>query len=1172
MRVSSAAGVALICSAVVFRVTLPRTQARRWILSGLVLCGLLPAMTLGLGRGVPFENSLPVPFALEAGSAWMRPHAATLFALCCLGLGVLLAEFSERSWRWVTALVYAAGAVASASATYHSMHLDVAGRFMVLPAMSLPSTLSIGFVALALGLQVPGSALAHLATSRSGVARLFKGMVFAALLVPILSLIVRSAMEVDANLSRIDSITVHAMACVVVFGVSCLLLLESTIRAERARDAALEEARVLSIRLEEEVLQRTEQLQLTTVELRRMALAAQLTTNAVILTDQFNRIEWVNPGFERLTGYTLEEVVGKCPSELLHGPDTDSSAACRMRDALLAGLSYREEVVNYRRDGRPYWVAIEGHPEWSTEGKLQRFVSVQVDVTERRRMEQELRKAQARTQSMIEALPGAVYEFHRADDGHRSFRFFSQGLRDVCGIDADRALADPESLFRQVLPEDLQALNESIIDSARRLSPWEHRYRIKTESGEIKWLLGRSTPRRAEGGVLWTGLLVDVTRLKRLEDEAREAEQLLQDAGKLAKLGGWRLDPVVGRPVWTDETYRIHEIPVGSEVGLQQALEFYLPEDRARVIAAVEAAVSEARAYDLTTRLVTAKGKRLWVRALCRPEVRDGRVVMLHGVFQDVTEMRLAQERYEAAESRWRFALEGAGDGVWDWNIPTGTVFFSDQWKRMLGYSPDEVRHHIHAWESLVHPEDAPAVRAALQAALSGAQEAYSVETRLRRKDGTYCWVLDRGRVVERAPDGSPLRMIGTHSDLTKRRAEEEERRLLERKLGHSQKLETLGTLAGGIAHDFNNLLTGISGFIELALRSDSSTGEISDHLSQAKKGCATARDLVKRLLLFSRRAPESQRQVFSMRSLVQDTMPLVSAVVPACIQVRLDAGSGEDSVHGDPAQLQQVLMNLCVNAAHAIGECHGTISVAVATQALDADFIRRHAIELKPGNYLCLSVADTGCGMDPDTLRRIFDPFFTTRPQGEGTGLGLSIAHGIVHDHGGGLLVSSTPGSGSVFSVYLPLTNARPSSLQPVPTEAPVRVQGMRALLIEDDPSVSRFAEQALRRFGFVVAAYSRAAVAVARLEMEPANWSLVLLDLSMPGMTGMEALPRIRALAPELPVVLMSGDMERFGSGAWQKDPQVSLLNKPFTLAELEALVRARCAYAPDAPVHSA
>jgi PAS domain S-box-containing protein len=500
------------------------------------------------------------------------------------------------------------------------------------------------------------------------------------------------------------------------------------------------------------------------------------------------------------------------------------------------------------------------------------------------------------------------------------------------------------------------------------------------------------------------------------------------------------------------------------------------------------------------------------------------------GVLLDITARKQAEAGLHANEALWKLALESAGDGVWDWNLQSGEEFYSQGIKSMFGYTTDELPNFAEELDSRTHPDDLQQMQADRLAHFEGRASTYRNEHRVRCKDGSWKWVLSRGMVIARDADGKPLRMIGTHTDITELKQAEAHQRALEMQLRESQKMEAIGTLAGGVAHDFNNLLAAILGNLALAQEDVGAHHPARESLGEIQRAAMRARQLVQQILTFSRRQTQ-ELELQLLTPLVEEALGLLRSLLPAGVRLNARLPSTPLPVMADATQVQQVLMNLCTNAWQAMDNQAGDVTVAL--RVVDIDVAQALRLEgLTSGRYACLSVTDNGPGMDPDTLRRIFEPFFTTKPPGTGTGLGLAVVHGIVKTHRGAIDVSSAPGEGTRFDVYLPLAThaasvsdalSPPAAAAPVPAaEAPVP----HLVYIDDYDAMTFLAGRLLRKQGFKVTTFESGEAAIAWLTQHPGeSIDLVLSDQNMPGMSGVDVAREVRRLRPGLGVVIVSG-----------------------------------------------
>ena len=389
--------------------------------------------------------------------------------------------------------------------------------------------------------------------------------------------------------------------------------------------------------------------------------------------------------------------------------------------------------------------------------------------------------------------------------------------------------------------------------------------------------------------------------------------------------------------------------------------------------------------------------------------------------------------------------------------------------------------------------------------------------------------------------------------DITERRRAEITRRNLEAELFHAQKMEAVGTLAGGIAHDFNNILAAIVGNAEMAQIELPQDHPARQDIAEVQRAARRARELVQQILTFSRKQSPERRPVRTA-DVINDVLRMLRATTPSTIDLRsqiLDPGL---QIFGEPTQLQQVLMNLGTNAAHAIGDRHGVIDIRQTLVDVRKDAIHP---DLPPGRYVCLTVSDSGHGMDRQTLERAFEPFFTTKDPGVGTGLGLAVVHGIVKNHEGVVLVESKPDDGTTFKLYFPAIAGQTLGDSSPARDVP-RGAGERVLFVDDEPSLTDVTRRMLERLGYNVVAHESSTEALAAFRADPSAFDLVISDLTMPGMTGAQLALEMRRVRANVPVILSTGYLDRLDPDTARALHARELLIKPYTTEDLATAVR--------------
>jgi PAS domain S-box-containing protein len=588
------------------------------------------------------------------------------------------------------------------------------------------------------------------------------------------------------------------------------------------------------------------------------------------------------------------------------------------------------------------------------------------------------------------------------------------------------------------------------------------------------------------------------------------------------------------------------------------ATELYLdPADRA---AFQEMACGRGKRPYLECRMRRRDGSVIWVenRGVAVTDGRGG-VRYFEGTIKDVTASKSIREALERSERRFRTAFENAAVGMGLTGIDGRLLEANAALAAMLGYTPAELAGTDGA--DFTHPEDRAIRSQVFDDLLAGRIRWGSYERRLRHRDGSFVPTLVWAS-LERDADGRPLHFILIVQDISERkRAEENEkaRQRLESQLALAQKMEAIGTLAGGIAHDFNNILSVIIGNTNILELSEGLAPGDRECLRRTLAACERARQLVKQILTFSLRG-DQQRLLLNLKPLVKETFQFLQSALPSSIEVRQNILHSGGPIWADPTQIQQVLMNLCTNAAHAM-ESQESGVMEIRVEKVTAEGERdRFSPEADPGEYIKLTVRDSGPGIDPAIRDRIFDPYFTTKAPGKGTGLGLSVVHGIVRTAGGFIRVDSAPGRGAAFEVFFPLAGEETAAVAEAPPgEAERLPRGTETLLlVDDEKGLIDVTRQMLESLGYRVEARTSPVEALEAFRANPERFDAVVTDMTMPQMSGLSLARKLLEIRPELPVMLCTGFSDRTNEHKARAAGVREFAYKPLLLAELAAALR--------------
>jgi PAS domain S-box-containing protein len=577
------------------------------------------------------------------------------------------------------------------------------------------------------------------------------------------------------------------------------------------------------------------------------------------------------------------------------------------------------------------------------------------------------------------------------------------------------------------------------------------------------------------------------------------------------------------------------------------------PDDTGWAVAYCVSATQEMRDHDFEYRMVAADGRVVWLRDIVSVVVEQGVVTKLRGVMIDVTGSKRAEEARRQAEEKYRSIVENAVEGIFQ-STPAGRFLTANPaMARICGFESPEELFAADPTDLAAQLYIEPARRVELIRELEAHDVVRGFELQIRRRDGSTAW-LSETIWVARDPSGAITHYTGMVEDVTGQRRAAEVRALIETRLRQAQKLEAIGQLAGGVAHDFNNILTAILGVADLLLLDlapdDRRRADVREILDAARRAAA----LTRQLLAFSRQQVLRLERL-DLNLLVTDGERLLRRVIGEDIHITTALDPGLGTIEADPGQLEQVLLNLAVNARDAMPN-GGTVTIRTLNTELDATH-GAPEFEVIPGPYVLLVVTDTGTGMDRDTQSHLFEPFFTTKGPGKGTGLGLATVYGIVKQNRGYIWVSSQPGQGATFKIYLPRIQAPATRRRAAPD--PVVQGGTEViLLVEDEELVRRVAQRALERNGYTVVSASNGTEALAMLRQPETAIDLVVTDLVMPEMGGYRLFEILRHEGRTVKWLFMSGFSDGDRQERQRSEPELPFLQKPWTIDGLLRKVR--------------
>ncbi len=870
------------------------------------------------------------------------------------------------------------------------------------------------------------------------------------------------------------------------------------------------------------------------------------------------------PGNEPLSH---QDIVGVThPDDL---PRTSAQAQRALDPAIRERVVYEYRIVT--RQGEVRWVIAHGEALFETIDGVERavrYIGTLQDITEHRRLRDALESSQSRLRLAMEGGRMAVWEADLRADTITG----TPELNRLLGFGADEH-PTTEQIRARYEPgerERIRALAQEQMARGGRHVEIEFRYRWP--GGQTRWLLLRAEIHQSEGE--WdraVGVLIDITERHRVEEALRASEMRLRLAQRAANTGVWEWDPRTGAVTWSPEVYAL--LGLDPAVHVADAREAWLqvlhPDDRELADQTGPRAVREGRDFSFDFRIIRPDtGELRWIRSFgTLVAAANGQAERVIGVNLDVTDVHRSQQALEqrnrelqASADQSRRERERMFELSQDLFAAIGSdgslKVINPAWTRILGY--DSATLPGTRLLELVHPQDRPANAAAIAAMLRG-DPADRFEGRMRCTDGSWRWlawtavgdgetVYAVGRDVTREKEAA----VALEDANRRLRSQIEERERMERTLSQVQRLEAVGQLTSGVAHDFNNLLTVILGNLESVERSATDT-RTQRRLGFMRQAALRGATLTAQLLAFSRRQRLEPKPV-DLNDTVQGMSELLKSTMGGSVQVTPLLTPGLWNALVDPTQIELVILNLAINARDSM-PVGGSLAIEASNVVLSEPAQR--AGEPDPGEYVVISVADTGEGMDEEVRARAFEPFFTTKAVGKGSGLGLAQVLGFAQQSGGGVRIESRKGRGTTVFVYLPRVAGDVLAEQPSlfseerqPTAHPRVV-----LLVDDDADVREVTAAKLAAMGFAVIDADSGARGLQLLDCNPAV-ELLVADFAMPGMNGAEMVRRARERRPTLPVVFVTGYADQ---SALADIADAYVVQKPFRDEELERKVNA-------------
>ncbi len=876
--------------------------------------------------------------------------------------------------------------------------------------------------------------------------------------------------------------------------------------------------------------------------------------DAVIATDKESFVTFMNPVAEALTGWDLKEATGKPLGDvfiIIHEKTrnvVENPVTKVLREGKIVGLANHTLLVS--KDGKEIPIDDSGSPIRDEQGNITGVVLIFRDVMEKRTAEELLRESEEKYRNLINVSPDpiAIVQDHRHVFVNQRFtELFGYTMQDV-----ENGLSSSQLLIEKDREKIVRRMSDII--EGKEVDPKYSVLNLVTKDGKKIPCECSGTQIVYNGRPADMATIRDITERKQAEGQLKLIKTAMDQSAEgiaLADLGGNLT--YLNNAFATMHGYNPEDL-VGKHVSV-----FHTSEQMPPVEASLQQLMNHGEFNGELWRV--KKDGTLFPSLMYNSLVYDeaGQPIIMIGTLRDISESKHVEEVLRENEAKFRTLFEDAGDALFIVEIePGNSARFIECNQRTLSLFGCELSDIIGKSPALLSPEMQPDGKSSLE------KTAEITKLVMEGKSQYIEWVHQRFddkkqffveiNLTRLTLGGKSNYMQAVVRDINDRKLAEEEKERLEAQLRQAQKIESLGTLAGGIAHEFNNILGIIIGNTELAISDVSEDDNAYNNLEEIQIASLRARDVVRQLLAFSRKTVEALKPM-NLAPIVTEALKLIRSSIPTNIKIRKDILAEPFTVNADPTQVNQIIINLCTNASHAMQEEGGTLEVSLDNIELgENDLVNYH--NLSAGNYMRLSVVDTGCGMTPKIMENIFDPFFTTKEVGQGTGMGLSVVHGIIKDHGGDITVLSESGKGTTFHILFPVVDwilepdIKPSGLTPHGTE--------QILFVDDEKSIVLAAKHNLEDLGYTVVTETDPVHALEHFKENPRKFDLLITDTTMPGMTGDNLTKEVLKIRADLPVILCTGYSERISEKMAQKVGIKAFVMKPVVTHEMAKTIR--------------
>jgi len=875
--------------------------------------------------------------------------------------------------------------------------------------------------------------------------------------------------------------------------------------------------------------------------------------DGIWLVDMQGRLLEVNETYCRMSGYSEQELL------VMRIPDLEIVEKANDTDAhiqkIIAQGEDRFESRHRRKDGSVYDVEVSVQYRSTGDGQMIAFLR---DISEHKLAEEKLVTGHKLLSNLANLVPGVIYQYRLYPDGRSAFPYASQAMNDIYEVTPEEVREDATPVFGRLHPDDLDRVAADIFESARTLETFYCTFRVILPRQGLRWRWSQAQPQRLDdGSTLWHGIISDITERKQAEEKLAQERERLSAIIRGTNVGTWEWNVQSGETVFNDRWTEIigYTLDELSPVSIETWMKFAHPDDLHKSGALLEqhfAGILDY--YEYESRMKHKNGDWIWVldRGKVASWTADGKPLMMFGTHHDITERKRSEEDLKKNQQLLAISQRLAHMGSWETELSTGKLSWSDEMYHVMGF-PDASPVYLDMALSVFPPDELIHFREAISSAIRG-DAPYNIDYTIKRHDGQVRTIHDEGEVVF-DEHGTAVRMFGITQDITEHKRAEEEKVKLEAQLQQSQKMESVGRLAGGVAHDFNNMLGVVLGHTEIAIERLGPDHPLLANLEEIRNAANRSADLTRQLLAFARRQVVAPK-VLDPNETVEGMLKMLLRLLGEDIHLAWLPGANLWPVKVDPSQIDQILVNLCINARDAIAGV-GRITIETVNVSFDKTHCDDHP-GFVAGEYVLFSVSDDGSGMDKETIDKIFEPFFTTKGIGKGTGLGLATVYGIVKQNNGFIDVYSEPDEGTTFRIYLPRHIGQAEQIQQEAISKPIPRGQETILVVEDEPSLLDLSKIMLESQGYLVLAAGSPSEAVHLAKEHTGEIHLLMTDVVMPEMNGQDLAKKMLPLYRNMKCLFTSGYTADVIAHHGVLDAGVYFIQKPFSRRDLAARVR--------------